>query len=191
MADLASVRELIERTSELARCYAIWWELVNRENLDRYEAQIRNHEDYFAATAHSLFQSFVVISYQLFETRKDTKSIPALIESMKDSHPDLMRALTANIESNRPVLGKLFALRNKVYAHRSRIQSPEEIFAETGLTPDEMKGAVDFIRSVMSSLAEAAGEISSVEFEDEFELRTMCSREDTQLILQALEKHGL
>ena len=89
-SNLPLVRELIERVIELSRCYANWWELVNRDNFGRYEAQIRNHEDYFAATAHALFQNFVVISYQLFERRPaDTKSITSLIEDMTATHPDL------------------------------------------------------------------------------------------------------
>ena len=191
MTAVATIRELIERTIELSRCHAIWWELVNRTNFDRYEQLIQNHEDYFAATTHALFQSVAVISYQLFERRSDTKSILSVIETMRDSHPDLMNALTAKIGSAKPLLGKLYALRNKVYAHRSKLKSPEQIFAEIGLTPDEMNTALLFVRGVVSSLAEAAGEISSADLDEEFELRVMCSREDTQLIMQALEKHGL
>jgi hypothetical protein len=60
MTDLPTIRELIERTIELSWCHAIWWELVNRKNFDRYEQLIQNHEDYFAATTHSLFQSVAI-----------------------------------------------------------------------------------------------------------------------------------
>ena len=190
MNDFSTSRELIERTIELSRCYAIWWELLNRSNFTRYEQVIQNHEDYFAATTHALFQSIAVISYQLFERRPDTQSIRSAIDAMKCSHPDLTNALTAEIDSATPLLAKLFALRNKVYAHRSKLKSPAETFAEIGLTPDEINTAVLFVRSVVSSLAHASGGITRAELDEEFELRIKYSREDAQLIMRALEKHA-
>ena len=106
---------------------------------------------------------------------------------MGDSNPDLAKALTAKIDAKKPHLGKLFALRNKVYAHRSKFKSPEETFAEIGLTSDEMNAVILFVRNLIISLAEAVGERQSAELEEELELRITYSREDTQRIMQAIE----
>ena len=95
----SAVREMVERVIELSRSYAIWWELVEKANFERFSQVIGNHDDFFAATTHSLFQGFTVITYQLFETRKDTTSLRTLVNSLASTDPALAAKLEAAIQS--------------------------------------------------------------------------------------------
>lgn len=187
----AAVREMIERVIELSRIYAIWWTLVNKENFEKYSKVIDSHMDFFEATTHSLFQGFSVITYQLFERRKDTTSIPSLIEDLMSSDPALGQQLRLAVDARKTLLGKVFAIRGKVYAHRNKSQPPESVFAAAGLSANEMQSVVAFAQDVVAILGEVAGVDAKAELEADIKLREDFSAEDTRLIMDALQKKAL
>lgn len=187
----SAVREMIERVIELSRSYAIWWTLVNKQNFEKYGEVINNHADFFEATTHSLFQGFSVITYQLFETRRDTTSIPRLIEDLASSDPALAQQLKVAVDAKKPLLGKVFAIRGNVYAHRNKSQTPESVFAAAGLSANEMQTVVAFAQDVVATLGEAAGVDAKVKLAVDIKLREDFSAEDTRLIMEALQKHVL
>ena len=187
----SAVREMIERVIELSRSYAIWWELVEKSNFERFAQVIDNHEDFFAATTHSLFQGFTVITYQLFEKRKDTTSLRSLIDTLASSDPALARNLQSTIDSKLPLLKKAFSIRGNVYAHRNKSQTPEAFFAAAGLSSNQMREILDLARNIVCTFAESANVEPRAELEEEIRLREEYSRDDTRLIMQALEKHAL
>jgi hypothetical protein len=187
----ATIRELIERTIELYRRYAVWWELVNKANFDQYNTIINNHEDFFSTVSHALFESFTVITYQLYERRKDTISIRSLIDELADTNPQLGQQLKSMVDQHQPLLAKAFAIRCGVYAHRNKARPPEEIFATAGLKPAEMETIVRMTVDIISSLAEAVGIDTKTEITEEMDRRGKYSHEDTHLIMKALEKNAL
>ena len=186
-----SVREMIERAIELARRFSVWWRLVNSVDFKRYETVVNDHVDFFAPTLHSLFESFAVITYQLFEDRKrkDTISIPSLINDLVKSDPLLSQYLRSLVDQHRPVLKKAFAIRCGVYAHRNKNQPPEEIFSAAELSIAEMETIVNITKEIVASLAAATGVDTKEEIIEEIERRGEYSREDTRLIMEALNKH--
>lgn len=186
-----AVREMFERVIELSRSYAIWRELVSKENFALYAKIIDDHQDFFSATTHSLFQGFSVIAYQLFERRKNTTSIPGLIESFARSHPRIAQQLNETIDATRPLLGKIFSIRSNVYAHRNRLQPPEDFFAAAGLTPTEMETVVRFAQGMIAAIAEVEDVETKADIEVELRLREQYSREDTRRIMETLQKHAL
>ena len=186
----AAVREMVERVIELSRSYAIWWELVETPKFERFSQVINNHEDFFAATTHSLFQGFTVITYQLFETRKDSTSLRTLVNALASNDPPLALKLQTAIESKLPLLKKAFSIRGNVYAHRNKAQPPEAFFAAAGLSSDQMREILELAREVVCAFADSANMGTRAELEEEIRLREECSREDTRLIMQALEKHA-
>ena len=186
----ASVREMVERAIELARRRAVWWRLVNAADFERYEAVVNDHEDFFATTSHALFESFVGITYQLFERRKDTISIPSLIDALAESNPTVSQQLRSLVDQHRPLLAKAFAIRCGVYAHRNKLRPPEEIFAAAGLSIPEMEAIVGITKEIVARLAEAIGTDTKEEIVEEIERRGEYSAEDTRLIMEALRKRA-
>lgn len=187
----AAVRELIERAIELSRSYAVWRTLVNKESFERHEKVISDYHDFFSATTHSLFQGFSVITYQLFERRKDTTSIPSIIDRFESTHPAQARQLKDAIAAQKPLLGKVFLIRNNVYAHRNRLKPLECFFSKAGLTAIEMESVVRFTQDTVAAIAEIAGVDTKAEIETDIQLRENCSRDDTRLIMETLQKHVL
>jgi hypothetical protein len=151
-----AVGEMVERVIELSRSYAIWWELQKKPNAKRYAPVLQGHQDFFGAIVHSLLQGFCVIAYQLFEMRKDTKSIRSLADDLSRSNSALASQLHAQIDVQKPLLGKVFSIRGSVYAHRNKAQTPHSTFVAARLTPKEMKAVVHLAQNTVATLAEAA-----------------------------------
>ncbi|MGA7799843.1 MAG: hypothetical protein WCC36_03450 [Gammaproteobacteria bacterium] len=188
----SAVREMIERVIELSRTYAIWWALVNQQNFEKYRAVINGHSDFFEATTHSLFQGFSVITYQLFETRRrkrDTNSIPRLIDDLKSSDAALARQLELAVDENRPLLGNFFDIRGSVYAHRNKAKTPERVFAAAGVSAKKMQAVVALAQDLVATLGEAAGVDAKRELAADIKLREEFSAEDTRRIMEALRNH--
>jgi hypothetical protein len=186
-----AIRGMIERVIELSRSYTIWWALVNKENYDRYKNVIDSHEDYFATIIQSLFQGFSVITYQLFERRKNTTSLPILLEELSATDSALARSLQDEIKQMEPLLGKAFSIRCKIYAHRNKSLAPEAVFNDAKLSPNDMEAIVSLSKKIILSIGEVAGVDTKTELLAEFGCREEFARDDTQLILKVLEKHAL
>lgn len=185
-----AVREMIERVIELTRTYAIWWQLVEKSNFDRYSRVIESHEDFFAATTHSLFQGFIVIACLLFEKKENTISLRSLVDVLAFTDSTSAQRLQTDIEGKWHLLKKVIPIRGNVYAHRNKFRPPEAFFNAAGLTSNEMREILDLARDVVSALAESAGIEPRADIEEEIRRREENSREDTQRIMEALEKHA-
>lgn len=182
----ASVRELIERAIELARRHAVWWQLSNKASFAKNEEVINDHEDYFATTTHALFESFVVITYQLYERRDDSISIRGLIDDLAQSNQKLSNELKLILVQNKSLLAKAFAIRCGIYAHRSKEKLPEAISATAGLSARDMEKIVRVTIGIVASLADATGVDSRKEIVEEIEHRAACASDDTMLLMSAL-----
>ena len=187
----AAVQEVIERAIELARRYAVWWQLSNKETFAQNEAVVNDHEDYFATTVQALFESFVVITYQLYERRVDSISIPSLIEGIASQNPSLSRDLAALVAENKPLLAKPFAIRCGIYAHRSKKQPPEAIFSAAGISAREMEAIVRMTTQIVASLAAATAVDAKQEIIEEIDRRRACASDDTMLLMSTLREHCL
>lgn len=181
-----AVGEMVERVVELSRSYAIWWELQKKPNAKRYAPVLQGHQDFFGAIVHSLLQGFCVIAYQLFEKRKDTKSIRSLVADLSHSDPVLASQLRAQIDVQKTLLGKVFSIRGNVYAHRNKAKTPHATFAAAKLTPKEMKAVVCLAQNMVASLADAAGLGSKADMKGDIRRRQAFAILDTREIMRVL-----
>lgn len=182
------VREMVERVIELSRNHAIWWALVNKENFDRYNTTINRHEDFFAAIAQALFQSFTVITHQLFDDRKDVTSLVKLTQELATSNPTLRDKLMRDVNAHLRLLRKVRIIRSNIYAHRSKTMRPVDVFADENLTPTEMASIVQLSQRMVVALAVSAGMEDITDMTDELARREEYAVEDTRRILDALNE---
>ena len=182
------VGEMAERAIELTRIHAIWWELVNMENFDRYSTTIHLHEDFFAPTAHALFQSFTIITHQLFDDRKGVTSLVKLTQELATSNPTLRDKLMRDVNAHQRLLRKVRIIRSNIYAHRSKTMRPVDVFAEENLTPNEMASIVHLSQRMVVALAVSAGIEDITDMTDELARREEYAVEDTRRILDALNE---
>ena len=188
------VREMNERVTELSRSNAILWVLQDTKNYNHYNKVFHNRPDFFNAIASSLHQGFCVITYQLFDNkRNDVKSLPSLINYLSSLDPALERELKSNIDVQQALLDKYFAYRHKIYAHRDKAKSPSDIFGEVAkpLAKREMEAIVRLARNTVSALSGASGVNKKTKMSKAIRLRENRAREDTMLILKALDKQLL
>jgi hypothetical protein len=180
--------ELVERAGELSRYHEIWWQLVNRENEAAYRPVLETYETYFETTTHALLQGFSIIVYQLFERRRDSYSIAWLLGELKSAFPVPVAAVRAEIEQHKPLLAKVFSLRNKVYAHRSTSAPPESVFAEVGITPNEMRKVVALVQRAVAELVPCNDGRSSAELQEIFTTHASIARAETEALLVSLHR---
>ena len=80
---------MIERAIELARRHAVWWRLLDKATSGPDDSVRNNHKDFFATTNQALFESFIVITAQPYERRRDAISLPVLVDELAVSHRDV------------------------------------------------------------------------------------------------------
>lgn len=183
------VREMNERVIELSRSNAILWVFIDTGNCKRYSEAIRDHKDFFDTIASSLFQSFCVTTYLLFDSkRSDVKSLPNLINFLSSLNPALEQQLKSTIDAQRPLLDKYFSFRHKIYAHRDKAKSPWDLF---GKVPKprlkrEMEAIVCLSRKTVCALAGASGVRKKSAMVQEIRRRENCARYDAVKVMQSL-----
>ncbi len=182
--------QAIERVVTLTCCYETWRQLTNLENELIYEPIIEHYGEFFSTVVHSLLQSVLVISYQLFESRNDTVSIRSFLRNLTDINPSAVRCIKADIDSHMPILTKAFALRNKVYAHQSNVSSPKEVYQSVKITPNELSSIVSLAQKCVVALADAVGERPKNELLDEIKARSSWANEDTAKLMSDLLANG-
>lgn len=183
------VDQMLERVVELTRISAIWNVLTNEESQAKYVHVIADYEDYFASTSQSLFQSFAVIAYQLLETRKDTVSLSSLLRELKRSRPMEGETVEKQVRLAKSTLGKVFSVRNNIYAHRSKEKPLTDLFSSAGVTPSDVKAVAAVMQSIAIGIASSLIDDDADDLQAEFLLRAQCAAEDTERILQCLEKN--
>jgi hypothetical protein len=177
---------MISEVIEFTRSYVAWRELVEPKNRPVRE----EHPDFFLTVTNSLVQGFCVSTYQLFDRDTRTKSLPHLIEELGSSHTSLVQGLQSAIQTQRPVLDKIFHIRCNVYAHRNRSQDPQAVFKAAGLTPRQMKAVVHLSQNIVSSLADAAGVEKKGDVDAQFRSHEDWVLDDTRQVVLALGRHA-
>lgn len=186
---LNPIAQAVERVIELTYCYELWWALVDRENQETFSPAYERYDHFFSTTIHSLLLSITVITYQLFETRPDTVSVNSLLGSLEATHSGLVAQIKSEIDQQKPVIAKVFALRNKVYAHRIKASAPEDVFRKVGVTPNQLKSVVVLAQRCVALLADAVGDHAERDLLEEFESRSSWANEDLLSLMQALNKN--
>jgi hypothetical protein len=99
---------------------------------------------------------FVMI-WQLFDPRKDTKSIPNLTRELQKANPKVAEKLREEAQKLKPLLDKMSLVRHNVYAHRNRQSTPHDIFAQAKITPRNVRTMVAAAQDLVCQLVVAAG----------------------------------
>ena len=191
MKHLNPTAQAIERVVELTYCYEIWWSLVDRDSKEAFSPVCEQYDEFFPTAIHSFLLSITVITYQLFETRRDTISINSLLEPLQNSHSGLVSQIKSEIDQQKPTIVKIFSLRNNVYAHRSNASVPEDVFKKVGVTPNQLRDVVVLAQRCVALIADAVGERAEHDFLEEIKLRSSWANEDLANLMRTLseDKH--
>lgn len=183
----AYATELAESVTELTRHYAIWHELVNAQERKQREAAVSEFSDFFASTALSHFMSFCTLTYQLYDTRKDVKSIVKILRELKRKDESLAASLEQEVESHSELIAKIRDIRSNVFAHRAKMLTPEEVYSRVNLTTNMLGEIIGLAQDQTGRILDAFGVDTYHEFIDEVNNREFCAREDVQRLFHVLQ----
>jgi hypothetical protein len=148
--------EIIEQTIRLTQSYTIFWEIMNPQSAARFDNARRKYLDFFEPVANSLLQGFFIISYQLCDRRPDSKHIRSLIAEVGKRDAGLGRTLKARIDSF-AIAKKIGIIRHKIFAHRNKKLTPQQVLATSPILIKELEEALRFIQEIVSTVVEEAG----------------------------------
>jgi len=144
-------------------------------------------EDYFhffVTVTEAMEQDFHVLVYQLFETKN--LSIQTAVKDLKNLNSVLAQNLQSRIDTHKPLLAKVFAIRCNVHGHRSASKAPEDVYAHAKLTPKEMGTLVELAQEIVASLAEASSLGAKKEIAKEIHHAQQYARDSAKRLLEAL-----
>ncbi len=150
------IEEITEAVVRLTQFHAIWLEIVTPKTAVKYDGVRREYFDFFEPVCHSFFQGFYVGAYQLLDHRSDSKHIHSLIEAVSMNDATMAGKLKAQLE-NYSGSAKVKTVRHKIFAHRDRFLSPNQVLAKSPILVKEMEETLIFLQDIVSTVVEALG----------------------------------
>ena len=149
---LAAISDVLANTST---CFDVYYELQNDSKRDTYELIIDAYPIFFETTVIAHLIAMSTLIYSLLETRNDSHNIPDLLRAMRLCGKDTtaISAIEGKIKNLRPTWVKVSRIRNEVFGHRSKERSPEQIFAEIDLLPEQIGRFIQELKTLTSEIA--------------------------------------
>lgn len=182
--------QVIDGVVDLACFHEIWWQLLSRDNEEKYKENCERYDDFFSSVIRSHELSIIVIIRRLFDDRRDVASIVSLQKSLPGHHAELAAEIASNIAEKQSAISKITSLRHKVHAHRDKSIEPEVIYRNEAITPNEILSVVRLAQQCVASLAEAFGERDREVFLQGLELTVASTNRDLERLMIALGKAG-
>ena len=139
--------------------YDIWREMQNGDRKSEYEPAVNAHPVFFDTLAISQLVAISSLLYAVNETRTDTYNFSSLLKAAMSSAPDAaeMNAAASRLQQVHSLWVKISRIRNEVFAHRSTARSPERVFADLALRPDDIGILIREFKEVLRSIAQLIG----------------------------------
>lgn len=136
--------------------YEIWWVYKSKDTRPKFVKAMNRYSLFFQMSVHAHFVALLVELYRLYETRNDTYNIPSLLKKLRKLNlvkNDTLRSLEDIYQKEaKPLWLKVNMLRNKVFGHRSKAHTVEEIFQEAGVKPKELQELVEVTKKLLNKL---------------------------------------
>jgi len=117
------------------------WEGLREARSDQATVDaMQRYSVFFTGTESALLDSFIVLLYSLFETRRDTINFHTLIRTLDLTLSATQKAdLADRVKALKATWLKLGILRNEVVGHQSLNQLPAQSFAKAAISPQEIQ----------------------------------------------------
>ena len=108
---------------------------------------------FFQTSIHAHFVAMLIALYRLYETRRDTISLPQLLklldsdQSLSDGARTRVREL---MQDAKPIWIKIGIIRSEVFAHLSNERDIEESFKKANLTYRHFKDLIELSKTIIN-----------------------------------------
>ena len=152
------VQELQHSVQVAALNFDVWWVYKSKDTRPQYVETMNRYGLFFQTSIHAHFVALLVALYRIYETREDTYNIPSLIKTIKKNaslSTSALSAIQSIYDEARPLWKKVSILRNKAFGHRSKAHTVDEVFAEAGVSADELKRLVALTKDLLNEITHA------------------------------------
>jgi hypothetical protein len=159
-----SLRERLDRIGQhiiRARLFLDLWLYFEEEQSRRDIIEtMRDYNEFFRFTPHAYLVAYVVYMAGVFEARKDTISLVALVREVKSLgrlNSQDEATVDALMSSAKRIAKKVAILRNQAFAHRAANMSYNDVFLLASVKPFELREVTDMALQIANRLLLSCG----------------------------------
>lgn len=159
----------------------LWLYFEEQDSRRKIIETMREYNEFFRFAPHAYFVSYVIYMAGVFDTTRQTISLPHIVAEMKRagqlSGQDAAAVDELLVEAE-PVVDKVLILRHKAFAHRSAHTSYDDVFGMAAVKPAQLRELTDTALKIANRLL-AVRRLSEQYF-------TVLPREDAEAMMKAL-----
>lgn len=153
-----TVNELLDIMTDVSASYAVWRELTDANNRERYEPTKEAYEDFFLAIDRANLAMVINGLHMLLEDKSNTDNLQAVLKrqrSLGRLYEARVDRWLGEIASWQPSIKKIILIRSNVFAHRGGKATAVEFMRQAAITPDEIGQLVRNAEALLKEFAEA------------------------------------
>lgn len=136
--------------------YELWWTYLKLKSKKAYFPKFLQYKEFFETVGGACINGLVVNLFKLYDESKESYSIRHLINDLKENHildsldKDFIRI---NKKKSEKIWKKVKVLRHKLFAHRHRDLTIEEIYDIAKITPNNFRSMIDYTLKILNHIA--------------------------------------
>lgn len=131
----------------------IWWIYKSRDTRPKFIDVMNTYMAFFQTSIHAHFVAMIVALYRLYETRRDTISLPQLLKLLDIDHSlsdDARNRVRELMKEAKPIWIKIGIIRSEVFAHLSNERDFEESFKKADLKYRHCKDLIELSKTIIN-----------------------------------------
>jgi hypothetical protein len=144
------------------RNFQLWWALVNRI-YPSYANTLDLYSDFFGPSIDAFQRVYFVELGRLLDIGKDAVNLGSFFNSHTLSDPSIKTDYQNFLKAKVLDIRAIRTIRNKVFAHSDKILSPNQVFANNGITPNKIREIIDelveLVRRIIRDVQTGTGTI--------------------------------
>ena len=153
-----SLNEILDVMANVSASYAVWRELTDAVNRDKYESIKNQYEEFFVTIDYANFAMVVNGLNMLFEGKDNTHNIRnALLMQRKlgKLYEYRIDKWLHEVNGWKPIIKKIILLRSNVFSHRGRKGTASEFMQKAAITPDEIGSLISNAEKLLKDFHDA------------------------------------
>jgi len=133
----------------------IWWIYKSKETRPRFVDVMSNYLAFFQTSIHAHFVAMIIALYRLYETRRDTISLPQLLKILDRDHPlsdNAMNRVTELMPKAKRLWVKIGIVRSEAFAHLSDGEDIEDSFKKADLKYRDFKDLIELSKTIINAI---------------------------------------
>jgi len=135
----------------------IWWIYKSKDTRPKFIGVMKSYRAFFLTSIHAHFVAMIIALYRLYETRRDTISLPQLLKILKHDHPlsdNAMKRVSALIKEAKPTWIKVGIIRSEVFAHSNNESNTEESFKKADIKYGQFKELIELSKTIINVITQ-------------------------------------